>query len=77
MFEVGDRVVYVNEICPAEDLKLNDKYIVLSIEYIYGNGHIIRLQDKGNSYYSARFELDKDYYRKLKLKKICSKLEIK
>ena len=75
MFKVGDRVIYYNLTPGVEGIKWMDTYTIYSIWsdnwlYFYSEDFVCI-----GPYHKDRF-LSVIEYRKLKIKKICSKLEI-
>jgi hypothetical protein len=80
MFKVGDKVVYIDDkiilegesiIIPVIGLILNKIYIVKELKY-----NLIIVEGINNVLSPHRF-ISLPEYRKLKIKKICTKLEIK
>ena len=70
MFKVGDQIVCLNNIDCENNLKLNKIYIVSTSQL-----HYIAVEGIYNVLNSNRF-ISLVEYRKQKLEKICSKLEI-
>jgi hypothetical protein len=73
MFKVGYKVVCVSDKSHYKDLELNKIY---TISDIHKNKNTIQLYNMSNVYYSYRF-LPLHKFRKKKIDKICSKLEMK
>ncbi len=79
MFKVGDVVITIKKF-PIMD-KINQSFVVVQVLPLAVGGHenayIFKGLIDGKSYNRSRnnIKIDEQYYRKIKLEKICSKLE--
>jgi len=83
MFKVGEKIVCINNTVNDNDwqsnLTIGKQYVVMSVDMsiIPSKKEVVVKNNEGiiSSYYNSRF-ISVTEYRKLKLEKICSKLEI-
>lgn len=73
MYKVGEQIVCLNNTEHKHDLQLYKSYIITQI---IGNNGLVQLNHNNCVYGMFRF-ISLVEYRKQKIKKICSKLEIK
>jgi len=83
MFKVGEKIVCINNTVNDNDwqsnLTIGKQYVVMPVDMsiIPSKKEVVVKNNEGiiSSYYNSRF-ISVTEYRKLKLEKICSKLEI-